>query len=1238
MYWCEPCRQACASVQQSSRSLALGDAGTVSEEGALHVQARAERKHHSVVGGDTNRAELVEHEVDGAARHVADAAEHVPGCLGVHSAVEAAGLLDGVDDGDTARVQAPIERVEVDLLAAKKRGDHVDAEVLHVLVNDLWDLRREAKLPASAAEVPDEGLLGVGHDARVVADDLVEVVVGLLRDARATHDDRRGAVPEEAGADDVVRPVVELEVQRAQLAADHEADVVRVLGGDGAGQLDAGHATEASHHEHRVALHVGAKAERLDDREVKTRHDDAGARDRDHVRNLALVTAPVLDGAPGRLVGERGSELLVDVVPLVERGVLAQALVAPEELLGSAHGVALLDRRAVGDLAHPVRLALVELQALAQEAYNDVSRQGVVGVCRANAHDVGLLRLCLTHHLHARNNRTGAGPGDVAHGSLPRLLMRLLDDVGSQRVDGRVQGEDNRVHLEAKVLLKLLGSADSADRVDVVLGHVHLGVDGGRVDVELRSKRLGDVLGDDIVSEVGELGVDDVVGGEVVGLRLAAPGEDVLVLVLAAEVAEVEDTLGATELVQARLVHLDDVGKLVLQEALLDHGPLQLAAGGLVQGARLRQDDHRRSHVVAERTADLLAGGLEVLLGELVAEEPQVVPDAFRGGVDLGDDAELLLLVLLVVVLGRQGESSHATSAHDTLALVHDHLLDVVRVEVAATDDDHVLDAASAVQLAVADKTEISGAKIVLVRVATSKGCAEGLLSERREAPVAGGVARATDPDLSNLGGANLLPGVGVDDLHRDEERRRAARDEVDTVRGANDRGDDLHLAGSEGRLRQCEHVRGSVGVLAARHEERALGEAVGRHDRGGVEAVLAEATEELLEHLDVDRLSTADDRRDRAQVQVWDLLGLAHTVGEGEGGDRGPGGLVVGAHLQPHLWLGEEHQRVRLHELGVDSGVEDVRHQAHVVVEGKPLAALVRHSEDLVEEVVEVLVAGGVHQAVVAGRENGKRVVQNARMRHAHALGPGSAARGVLEHCNVVGIDVDGEGSGAVGDTGVGVVHDVIVDLPLEGSDGDVLGDVDVEPVSEHDRGLSIVDDVLEVLRRLGGVGGSHGHEREASIENSHHDHIELVIIVGAKACDNAVALGAALDVGQVAGKVPGLLVELSDSDRGVLALGEAVLVDDFVGGALSPLGDPEGAALDVIPEGALEVIARVLGKPLLELGLADPGLARRRHSDVVLLPGAEEGHERRLLEGHLRVQRHEVGKGSHGGLFTSR
>jgi hypothetical protein len=101
---------------------------------------------------------------------------------------------------------------------------------------------------------------------------------------------------------------------------------------------------------------------------------------------------------------------------------------------------------------------------------------------------------------------------------------------------------------------------------------------------------------------------------------------------------------------------------------------------------------------------------------------------------------------------------------------------DIAGVQIAAIEDDQVLQAPADDQLALVHETQVARAQVVGV-VAGGAG-PEGLLADFRLAPVGVGVARSMQPDFANLAGWTMAQRAGVDDGDAVLRLRIAATDE----------------------------------------------------------------------------------------------------------------------------------------------------------------------------------------------------------------------------------------------------------------------------------------------------------------------------------------------------------------------------------------------------------------------------------------------------------------------------
>ncbi|MNO61300.1 hypothetical protein D3C76_519450 [compost metagenome] len=259
--------------------------------------------------------------------------------------------------------------------------------------------------------------------------------------------------------------------------------------------------------------------------------------------------------------------------------------------------------------------------------------------------------------------------------------------------------------------------------------------------------------------------------------------------------------------------HSGNIGELrvaveaAIGQALAARRALQLAAGGLGQRTGVEQYHHAR---------DLLTGlghGLAQGLDQGLGRE-----DLLHAAADFSGDADTLL------TLDGNGERGNTALAHH-LHFALDGLLDVLRIQVMPAHDQHVLEAASDVQLTVAHETQVAGAQpgaAILRDEAFRRGL--GI------APIALGDARPGGPDFADAVVAQHLQALG---LHH-------AYGVVGLVAtAAHDCG---ALAGHGLVLRQRAIVqaqgRDALATLATGDKQRGLGQAV-----GGEIALLAETT-----------------------------------------------------------------------------------------------------------------------------------------------------------------------------------------------------------------------------------------------------------------------------------------------------------------------------------------------------------------------------------------------------------
>ena len=282
-------------------------------------------------------------------------------------------------------------------------------------------------------------------------------------------------------------------------------------------------------------------------------------------------------------------------------------------------------------------------------------------------------------------------------------------------------------------------------------------------------------------------------------------------------------------------------------------------------------------------------------------------------------------------------------------------VLEVLRVVVAAVDDHQVLDAAGDEELAVVVGAVVAGAhpRRVVGRALGVRRVGPRLedVLERRVrllglAPVAGAHVLAADPDLADLPVRQLGGRLVVDDHGplSDADLARAG-----LCHGTRRIGGNLDEGAGVQRIAVDIDDPGLGVHRRSGHEQRRLGQAVGRLDGLRLESVRAERLVEPAHRGGRDRLAAVEDALHHAQVQRRFVV-LGQSAGSGvverEVGrhrDDAAGVVWPGRHL-PHPSAGPADERRRGHEGEVvaDHRRQHRRDQPHVVEERQPRAAAV--------------------------------------------------------------------------------------------------------------------------------------------------------------------------------------------------------------------------------------------------------------------------------------------------------
>lgn len=322
--------------------------------------------------------------------------------------------------------------------------------------------------------------------------------------------------------------------------------------------------------------------------------------------------------------------------------------------------------------------------------------------------------------------------------------------------------------------------------------------------------------------------------------------------------------------------------------------------------------------------------------------------------------------ILLAVGLDR--ERRDPSLAHRRDLGLHG-TLDVLRVEVVASDDEHVLQAPGDVQLTAAQKAQIAGAQPGAA-IALDEGRCRGL----GVAPVAVSDARPGSPDFTDLVISQCLAAGRVDDRHR-MLRLAAATAHQHAVFTRSD-------AVARQRLAIHRQRRDPLPALPSGDEQRRFGQAVAGEETGGVETAGGELPGEVLQAVLTNRLGAGERDPPAAQVETFQR-GFGHPLAAQTVGEVRPatdGAAVTADGLQPAQWPGEEILRRHQHAGNTaEDRLQQTTDQAHVVVQRQP-------ADD------HVIVAD-------AETSTDQHLVGNqVAMADLHPLGQRSGARGVLE------------------------------------------------------------------------------------------------------------------------------------------------------------------------------------------------------------------------------------------------
>ena len=380
-------------------------------------------------------------------------------------------------------------------------------------------------------------------------------------------------------------------------------------------------------------------------------------------------------------------------------------------------------------------------------------------------------------------------------------------------------------------------------------------------------------------------------------------------------------------------------------------------------------------------------------------------------GGDLGDDVESVGAVLAGEGDGGEGAAAEAVDTGEVA-------FDVGGYEVAAPEDDQVLEAIDDEEFAVDEVAEVAGVDLV--------GVAGGA------AVVPGGGGGAGEADFADVAVREEEAGVDVADAELVVGDGAADGDEGDGLWvGFGDLGGDV-FGGEEVAVDAVE--AGRVGGVGEGDGQGGFGEAVDGVEGLPSEAEGGEATEESFDRAVIDGFAAVEGQAKVSEVEVLEgVIGeFVGGDGVGEVGSGGEGGLELGEGSEPGDGVHDELHGAHQVGGGVEEDTEEgAADQAHVVVEGEPGDAAILGGE-------------------VGGQGAGAEVRDEVAVGDDDAFGGARAARGVLK----------------VGDVLEGA------DQVEEGGLGGFFGEERVKPGGL----LGVGDEGLGLLSAVGDDGGRGG------------------------------------------------------------------------------------------------------------------------------------------------------------------
>ena len=329
--------------------------------------------------------------------------------------------------------------------------------------------------------------------------------------------------------------------------------------------------------------------------------------------------------------------------------------------------------------------------------------------------------------------------------------------------------------------------------------------------------------------------------------------------------------------------------------------------------------------------------------------------------------------------------------------------------------------------------------------------------------PVAAGHAGALHQDLTHAPVGEGVSGLGVPDAHARPGHDLARAGQIKARLGR------LGLAPLPQRGGVEGADQGTGARRARRHQQRGLGHAISRPQRGPAQATGREGLVEAPQRASAHGLGGVVGHLPGRQVQAlamrWADLPQGHLVGEV--GPARVGGAQGFDQAEPVIGAGDEVEGV--HERGAEAGRQGL--------------------EQAVDEAV-VVVMGHPHQRAAVraqgpGRGDVPRVGHGVPVPHPHPAGGAGGARGVLEPGQVVG--PGGRAPPAVGVAGQ-IVHGDPLELVLriEGLQARAAG-----PITQHHLRASVLGGGREGHAAATADRQGHGHHARQQRAHQAHEHV---------------------------------------------------------------------------------------------------------------------------------------------------